>query len=100
MKTYTEKEVQNLRDEITSVNRQNKDLIVINMDLQEQLRLHAVGSRRELLKALIDTNEDVDLLSGHKARLLDYSPETFLVQYNHNEHTDWIKPSEINHKSL
>ena len=68
--------------------------------IEKQLTLTDVVGQGEQLKALINTNTDVDLLSGHKARLLEYAPETFLVQYNHNGHTDWIEPYEVKIKSL
>jgi len=41
---------ENLLNEVNAVNKQNKELIVKNMDLQEQLLIQRVSNRRELLK--------------------------------------------------
>ena len=68
--------------------------------LHEALTIPVVSQQRELLKAFIDTDTDVDLLSGHKARLIGFSPECFLVDYNHNGHTEWIETKDIIVKSL
>ena len=75
------------------------EMALINYEL-ELLSLPAVSQRSELLKALVEKEVDVNLLSGHKGRILAYEPETFLVKYNHNDHTDWLQASEINHKSF
>jgi len=42
---------ENLLNEVNNVNKQNKELIVKNMDLQEQLLIQRVSQQRELLKA-------------------------------------------------
>lgn len=64
------------------------------------LNISSVSQRSKQLKALINTGTDVELHSGFKARILDYAPETFLVQYNHNDHTDWIEHYNIKIESL
>lgn len=42
---------ENLLNEVNNVNKQNKELIVKNMDLQEQLLIQRVSQQRELLIA-------------------------------------------------
>ena len=72
-----------------------------NILLQKQaLILPIVSQRSELLKALIDTDIDVDLVSGRKCRLLKHTEESFLIQYNHNDQIEWVGISELNTKSL
>ena len=66
----------------------------------QQLILSGVSKQRELLKVLIDTDTDVDLISGHKCRLLKYTEERFLIQYNHNDQIEWVVPSELSTKNL
>jgi hypothetical protein len=41
---------ENLLNEVNAVNKQNKELIVKNIDLQEQLLIQRVSKRSELLK--------------------------------------------------
>ena len=64
------------------------------------LLIPRVSQRSELLKALIDTDIDVDLVSGRKCRLLKHTEESFLIQYNHNDQIEWVGISELNTKSL
>ena len=69
-------------------------------DTKEQLILSGVSQQRELLKVFIDTDTDVDLVSGRKCRLLKHTEESFLIQYNHNDQIEWVGISELNTKSL
>ena len=56
---------ENLLNEVNAVNKQNKELIVKNMDLQEQLLIQRVSNRRELLIDAISnmTRGDFELRS-------------------------------------
>ena len=49
-----EKEAKALLNEVNAVNKQNKELIVKCMDLQEQLRIQRVSQQRELLEAFTE----------------------------------------------
>jgi hypothetical protein len=70
------------------------------IELVKNLSLSGVSQQRELLKVFIDTDTDVDLVSGRKCRLLKHTEESFLIQYNHNDQIEWVGISELNTKSL
>jgi len=69
-------------------------------ELEDLFALRIVSHRRELLKALLNTDTDVELITGKKVRLLKYTEEAFLIQYNHNDKIEWVGTSEIKTKSL
>lgn len=56
---------ENLLNEVNALNKQNKELIVKNMDLQEQLLIQRVSQQRELLLSeLVEwlvINTDLDM---------------------------------------
>lgn len=49
---------ENLLNEVNAVNKQNKELIVKNIDLQEQLLIQRVSQQRELLIGLLTKLEN------------------------------------------
>jgi len=51
---------ENLLNEVNAVNKQNKELIVKYMDLQEQLLIQRVSNRRELLIAFFESVDTDD----------------------------------------
>ena len=68
--------------------------------IESLFSLQGVSQQRELLKGFIDTDIDVDLVSGRKCRLLKHTEESFLIHYNHNDQIEWVGISELNTKSL
>ena len=53
-------------------------------------------SGSELLIPLVRKDTDVLLSGGFKGRLIGFRPESFLVEYNHNGHSEWIESKDIN----
>tara|TARA_R100000544_G_C2177839_1_gene35399 strand:- start:48 stop:296 length:249 start_codon:yes stop_codon:yes gene_type:complete len=49
---------ENLLNEVNAVNKQNKELVVKNIDLQEQLLIQRVSNRRKLLIGLLTKLEN------------------------------------------
>ena len=63
MTPYSDKDMQDLFDEISSLHKQNKELIVKNMDLTEQLNLNLVG--KPLKKSIQEDFERWYLSEGY-----------------------------------
>lgn len=90
----------NLIDDLVNKKSSEDNIICLNAyskGLQDMLDYIQANGNPDItkLRKLIDTDTDVLFGGKYRCRLLSFQPEKFQIQYNDNEHTDWVIASYI-----
>ncbi len=80
--------------DITLDGAQARAEMLVKLDRFEQA-IESGAKKVKDLKVLVHKGGEAKTLCGHECTLLGYKEELFLVEYKHNEQSDWVTPSDL-----